>query len=165
LGVDYDFLKVLDFGMVKGDVGRESVELTAAGTVTGTPAFVAPDIAAGGEVDGRADLYSLGCVAYWLLTGVTVFEADNPTQMVLKHMQEQPSPPSALSEEDIPAALDSIVLRCLEKAPSERPATALELANALGAVELREPWTYDRACEWWKRHMPQVGRSQRMKHE
>lgn len=91
LGTNYDFLKVLDFGMVKKiQAEQESTQLTAVGSAVGTPAYMAPEAVSGGVVDSRTDLYSLGCVGFWLLTGCLVFEAENPTKMILSHVQEQP---------------------------------------------------------------------------
>ncbi len=140
LGTNYDFLKVLDFGMVKKiQAEEESAQLTAVGSTVGTPAYMAPEAVTGGEVDSRTDLYSLGCVGFWLLTGCLVFEAENPTKMILSHVQEQPSAPSSVSELEIPQDLDLLVLRCLDKVPDERPATAEELWQALDAIPLENP--------------------------
>ena len=160
LGTNYDFLKVLDFGMVKKiQAEQESTQLTAAGSAVGTPAYMAPEAVSGGVVDSRTDLYSLGCVGFWLLTGCLVFEAENPTQMILSHVQEQPSAPSSASELEIPQDLDLLVLRCLDKVPGERPATAEELWQALDAIPLENPWTHSRAMEWWKLNLPDTGNS------
>jgi serine/threonine-protein kinase len=155
LGPEFDFLKVLDFGMVKATMQQTDVALTVEGTAQGTPAFMAPELALGrGEVDGRADLYSLGCVAFWMLTGMLVFEAESPTHMLMQHVQNEPRRPSDLAEVRIPEALDGIVLRCLKKNPGDRPASARELGEELGSVECREPWTQERARKWWMRHAP-----------
>ena len=154
LGTNYDFLKVLDFGMVKKiQAEEESTQLTAIGSSVGTPAYMAPEAVTGGEVDSRTDLYSLGCVGFWLLTGCLVFEAENPTKMILSHVQEQPSAPSSVSELEIPQDLDLLVLRCLDKVPDERPATAEELWQALDAIPLENPWTHGRALEWWRLYL------------
>ena len=119
LGSEYDYLKVLDFGIVKDRPGQEAMLLTAQGMVQGTPAFMAPEIVVGEtDVDGRADLYSLACAAYWALTGQLVFAAKTPEQMLLHHAQTTPVPPSQVSELPIPRALDEIVMRCLEKNPA-----------------------------------------------
>jgi serine/threonine-protein kinase len=153
LGREYDFLKVLDFGMVKGDLGKQKALLTDAGTATGTPAYMAPEIALGSEVELRADIYSLGCVAYWLLTGQLVFDEENPTQMLLRHVQATPAPPSTVTEEEIPAELEQLVMRCLEKNPHDRIGSADELWAQLGAIDL-PPWTEERAQRWWELHAP-----------
>ncbi len=160
MGTDYDFVKVLDFGLVKfrtGNLAHEQTSLTSAGVTTGTPAYMAPEVGAGSPlIDGRADLYSLGCVAYWLLTGQLVFEADTALAMVLAHVQTPPVAPSLRTEIHIPAPLESIVLRCLEKDPARRPQTARELYDLLGSCDQVEPWTRDDAERWWHAHMPSV---------
>src|SRR6185436_8038121 len=119
-GLEYDFVKVLDFGLVKFK-GPDAVRLTAehAGQTSGTPAYMAPEIILGeADVDRRADVYALGCVAYFLLTGQLVFEADSPMKMLMQHMHARPVPPSQRSELPIPRELDELVLACLEKDPN-----------------------------------------------
>ena len=155
LGPEYDYLKVLDFGIVKNRPGQEAMLLTAQGMVHGTPAFMAPEIVVGEtDVDGRADLYSLACVAYWALTGHMVFAAKTPGQMLLHHARTTPVPPSQVSELPIPGPIDEIVMSCLAKNPADRPASALDLAADLAGVAFDRPWTQDRAREWWELHVP-----------
>ncbi len=157
LGLDYDFLKVLDFGMVTAPVGDQQTRLTQAGTSQGTPAYMPPEIAMGeAEVDGRADIYAIGCVAHWMLTGGLVFEADSAMAMMLHHVQTPPVAPSTLSEQEIPEALDRVILSCLEKKPGDRPASADELWRRLGEVEFPDPWSHQRAHQWWQLHLPQL---------
>jgi len=157
LGLDYDFLKVLDFGIVKAPIGQDATRLTAQGFTTGTPAFIAPELALEDlEVDGRADIYSLGCVAYWLLTGKLVFEAESLTQMVIHHVQTDPKPPSVVSEIDIPRDLEGVIMACLEKAPNERPSNASELWSMLGEIKFDQPWDQIHAQRWWKLHRPDL---------
>ncbi len=155
---EYDFVKVLDFGLVKHGTTIEAeadVGVTKTGTVAGTPAYMAPEMALGKEeIDGRADIYALGCVAYWLLTGRRVFEADTPVAMLLAHVNTVPEPPSARTEMPIPADLDSLVLTCLSKDPAHRPQTAEDLAGRLEETGLQALWTRDRAAEWWRSHFP-----------
>jgi serine/threonine-protein kinase len=135
LGLRQDFVKVLDFGLVRSMAGPSEESLTgAAGLTPGTPAYLAPEMAQERTVDGRADLYSLGCVAYYLLTGHLVFEGDTPLQTILKHLQQPPDPPSQRTDRPIPAELEAVVLACLAKRPDDRPATARELAERLAAV-------------------------------
>ena len=101
LGPDYDFVKVLDFGLVKSHqpAAEEATQLTMQGVTTGTPAYMAPEMALDREtVDGRTDLYALGCVGYWLLTGQLVFPGKNPMQVLLHHVKTEPTPPSQRSE-------------------------------------------------------------------
>jgi hypothetical protein len=160
MGLNVDFIKVLDFGLVKmsrvnGDAPGPTVLLTQPDVTTGTPAYMPPEMALGeGEVDGRADLYALGCVGYWLLTGRLVFEADTPVKMMLKHIQETPVAPSGISELGVPPELDAVVLRLLAKKPDDRYADATELARALEVVPVRERWTTARAERWWNQHHP-----------
>jgi serine/threonine-protein kinase len=157
MGLNVDFVKVLDFGLVKETKkpDRETLLLTAPDVTTGTPAFMAPEMALGeGEVDHRADIYALGCVAYWLLTGRLVFEAENPVKMMLQHVQAVPTPPSRLAEVEVPPELDRIVLACLAKKPEDRPGSTRELAALLESVACVNAWTKERAEEWWDRHLP-----------
>jgi serine/threonine-protein kinase len=135
LGLRDDFVKVLDFGLVRSMAGPSEESLAdAAGMTPGTPAYMAPEMAHDQTVDGRADLYSLGCVAYYLLTGHLVFEGDTPLQTILKHLQHPPVPPSQRTDQPIPAELEALVLACLEKRPDDRPRSAAELAERLAAV-------------------------------
>ena len=136
LGLRDDFVKVLDFGLVRSFGGPSEESLTgAAGMTPGTPAYMAPEMAHDRTVDGRADLYSLGCVAYYLLTGRLVFQGDTPLQTILKHLQQPPEPPSRVTDRPMPASLEELVLACLAKRPEERPASAAELSSRLAAVE------------------------------
>ena len=153
LGLVHDFVKVLDFGLVTSAAGASHGDslATAAGLTPGTPSYMAPEIALGDTVDGRADIYALGCVAYYLLTGRLVFEAENPMQMVVKHLQAEPDPPSWRATTPLPPALDEIVIACLAKQPRDRPSSAAALARALGDSGT-EPWTEAQAAEWWKAH-------------
>ncbi len=155
---DYDFVKVLDFGLVKSRDGAEgATELTAEGVATGTPAFMAPEMALGKtELDGRVDIYCLGCVGYWLVTGQKVFERDSSLATVVAHVQEQPIPPSRRTELEIPASFDKIILACLEKEPDNRPASAAELEILFDASDGDWHWSSSEASEWWDLHMPDV---------
>jgi serine/threonine-protein kinase len=158
LGLNVDFVKVLDFGLVKHSVERpedETFSLTQANVTTGTPAFMAPEMALGERtIDQRVDIYALGCVGYWLLTGRLVFEADTPVKMMLQHIQTEPSPPSRYAEVSVPAELDRIILQCLAKKPEDRPRDALHLASILRRSCLADPWTEERAEQWWDIHLP-----------
>jgi hypothetical protein len=155
LGLTYDFVKVLDFGLAKRDSGGGSAQalLTAPETTTGTPAYMPPELAAGDSMDGRGDLYSLGCVGYFLLTGKLVFEGENALRMILQHIQSEPVAPSVRSGLPIPPALDRIILGCLAKDPAARPASAETLANELARVDVGRPWTDDDARTWWNEHI------------
>jgi eukaryotic-like serine/threonine-protein kinase len=150
LGLVDDFVKVLDFGLVKPitDGGVEHSLATQAGLIIGTPGYMAPEIAVSDKVDGRADLYALGCVAYYLLTGRQVFEGGTVMQVIAKHLQEAPVPPSQRAPIAVPPALEQLVLSCLAKKPEDRPQSAAELARALAAIDV-VPWTAIQAREWW----------------
>ena len=117
---------------------------------------MAPEMALDREtVDGRTDLYALGCVGYWLLTGQLVFPGKNPMQVLLHHVKTEPTPPSQRSELEIPLALDELILRCLEKDPAKRPATAEELSRLLEDCWSGETWTQEEAASWWQLHIPE----------
>jgi serine/threonine-protein kinase len=138
-----------------GDGGREATLLTAPDATTGTPAYIAPEMVRGdGVADHRVDLYALGCVGYWLLTGRLVFEAPNAIQMMYQHANAQPAAPSSRSELEIPSALDEVILACLAKHPEDRPQSAGELSRLLEAA-VAATWTEERAHRWWDRHHPE----------
>ena len=157
LGPEFDFVKVLDFGLVKiCEFENTQTCLTRDGVTTGTPAYMAPEVAMGRQdIDGRADLYSLGCVGYWLLTGRLVFEADTAMAMVMAHVQTTPVAPSRRTEIEVPGALERVILQCLEKDPARRPESARRLMDLLAACEGITPWTQSQAEQWWSMHLPQ----------
>jgi serine/threonine-protein kinase len=158
MGLEYDFVKVLDFGLVKVQ-DRSSAQslLTLDVHTTGTPAYMAPEIILGeSDVDRRADVYALGCVAYFLLTGQLVFEADTPMKMLMQHVQARPVPPSQRSELNVPPELDAIVLACLEKNPNRRPQNAEELLAIAWGCTSCEGWSQKRAKTWWETHLPEM---------
>jgi len=151
VGIQHDFVKVLDFGLVKSVASSSEVSLgTAVGRTPGTPAYMAPEMALGETVDGRADLYALGCVAYYLLTGKLVFDAENTFQMVAKHLHHDPEPPSARGGVAVPPELEALILACLAKKPDERPAGAEDLAQSLASIQIEPAWGEAEAREWWK---------------
>jgi len=153
LGREDDFVKVLDFGLVKPKSDAGSLAVTAQGTFAGTPAFIAPEVVVSeSEVDARADIYSLGCVAYWLLTGKFIFDTTSGVKMVFEHVHSRPPPPSSRTDRKIPEELERIVLQCLEKDPADRPASCETLRARLARVALDEPWTDERARAWWSAH-------------
>jgi eukaryotic-like serine/threonine-protein kinase len=155
-GTRCDFVKVLDFGLVVRDHSANEHEsrLTLPDHAAGTPAYMAPEVASGQAIDGRADLYSLGCVAYWLATGQHVFEGRSAYEIVSRHLHEEPEPPSRRGATALPPELDAAILRCLEKSPDRRPAGARELARSLRRVPLADQWTDDEAEAWWSAHLP-----------
>jgi serine/threonine-protein kinase len=154
LALQYDFVKVLDFGLAKFVGPAEATQLTMEGVTAGTPAYMAPEIALGhADVDARADIYALGCIGYFMLTGGLVFPDESPMSMALKQVQETPEPPSRRTELPIPPDLERLVMHCLEKKPDGRPASAREVADRLAACGL-PPWTAEDATAWWERHLP-----------
>jgi serine/threonine-protein kinase len=158
LGLEYDFVKVLDFGLVKVRErrGRQSLTATIEHT-TGTPAYMAPEIILGdANVDRRADVYALGCVAYYLLTGQLVFEADSPMKMLMQHVQAEPVPPSQRTELKIPRELDELVLACLHKDPRKRPQNAEEVLTRAWQCKNCETWDQQSARTWWESHLPDL---------
>ena len=157
-GEEYDFVKVLDFGIVRsvGNAADSSAVRTGEHRVKGTPAFIAPEQAMGGEVDGRADIYATGCLAYWFLTGQLVFTAETPMALLIHHAKTKPAAPSTRIDRTVPKALDDLVLACLAKHPGDRPQTARELSLRLAEVDVTSPWTQERAHAWWTTHHPAV---------
>jgi len=156
-GRDMDFVKVLDFGMVKptNTLAEDDVALTAEHSTGGTPAFMSPEHALGAdELDGRSDIYAVGCLGYWLLTGEYVFVAKTPIEMLMQHIKDDPVPPSERTGQAIPQELDALILACLSKDPAGRPQTGDELRAALDAIPLAESWTRERAREWWETQHP-----------
>jgi len=140
-----DVAKVVDFGLVK-EIEAEP-ELSRQ-IVVGTPAYLSPEAVTDEPVGPAADLYSLGCVAYFLITGRQVFESRVAIELCIAHSTKQPTPPSQLVPA-IPAALEAIILRCLAKQPADRFASAAALADALRAVPATGDWDLGRATRWW----------------
>ncbi len=157
IGGEVDFVKVLDFGLARNV--SSAIRFTHDGAVSGTPAYLAPETAAHNTPDARCDIYALGCVAYWMLTGKLVFEAETGAAMAAAHMRDPVTPPSARTELPIPPELDELVLACLAKDPNARPQTMAELRRLLERIALRMPWSQDRALAWWTLHAPDVLRS------
>jgi serine/threonine-protein kinase len=158
MGLEYDFVKVLDFGLVKfNDRGPRAQTLTTMDHTTGTPAYMAPEIILGeADVDRRADVYALGCVAYFLLTGQLVFEGDTSMKVLLQHVQAPPVPPSHRTELPIPRELDELVLACLQKDPERRPQNAEELFHMACDCRTTTAWNQQLARAWWETHLPEL---------
>jgi len=157
LGRDVDFVKVLDFGLVKSQ--RESagsfVAATANQVVRGTPGFMSPEQVVGDRpIDARADIYAAGCLAYWMVTGELVFAGRTVIETLIHHTQTTPSPPSQRTELPVPRLLDALILACLQKDPDDRPASADVLVARLQDVETDAAWTPERALEWWELQSP-----------
>ena len=164
MGVEVDYVKVLDFGLVAtlwSAAGNET-RLTEDGVISGTPAFLPPEIALpNGEVGPRSDIYSLGCVAYWLLTGELVFDREKAMQTILDHIKTPPTPMSARTEIDIPPDLEALVMQCLAKDPNDRPQSADEMLERLEACEVPGGWMRRDAQRWWALHRPTAPASRR----
>jgi len=158
MGLEYDFVKVLDFGLVKINSRRRTGDSLATldHTTTGTPAYMAPETILGdADVDRRADVYALGCVAYYLLTGQLVFEADTSMKMLMQHVHAEPIPPSQRTELPIPKELDDLVLACLQKDPALRPQNASDLFRMAQQCHACDGWGPEAAQQWWKVHLPE----------
>lgn len=154
----YDYVKVLDFGLARELEARidSAGDLTKTGVVVGTPRYMAPESVRGnGRVDARADIYNLGAVAYWMLTGQPIFPDSSSLDLIVDHVKTVPPPPSRVSELPIPEALDRIVARALEKDPADRFQSVSELEAALRAVPLESAWSHERARSWWELHAPE----------
>jgi len=155
-GLHVDVVKVLDFGLVKAgaDFVDQSGDLTTDGLIRGTPAFMVPEILQGSDrVDGRADLYAVGCLAWWLLTGRLVYEVATPMMMAAAHLHTDPPPLSERLQQPIPAALEALILECLNKDPEQRPATAADLASRLSAIDVDDGWGQEAAQLWWQANL------------
>jgi eukaryotic-like serine/threonine-protein kinase len=158
LGKRTDFVKVLDFGLVKDLAGATRTALSQSST-SGTPAFMAPEQVRGEAVDARADIYGVGCLAYFLLTGTVVFNKPPSAMAVaLAHLSETPEPPSARSELPIPESLERVVLACLQKKREDRPQSAAALRAMLDRCAGVPPWSQADANQWWALHRPEPAR-------
>ena len=153
MGRRFDFVKVLDFGLVKSrESEQRSVQLTQAGAATGTPAFMSPEQAVSGEVDARTDLYALGCIGYWLLTGHLVFQGDSVMATLIDHVKTTPPRPSSRINLPIPEDLEGVIMLCLEKEPEKRPQSADQLADMLAGCADAGKWDSKIAARWWSNH-------------
>jgi serine/threonine protein kinase len=143
-------VKVLDFGLVK-DLSAQNG--TVENVVAGTPAYLSPEaIAAPDSVGAPSDLYALGAVGYFLLTGEQVFERPSLTAILAAHLQDWPAPPHERLGAPIPEGLEKLIMACLDKNPTNRPRSARDLRRTLDAVDLSAPWTEDEARIWWTNH-------------
>ena len=149
-GGKYDVAKLLDFGLVKHVSSHEEQQVTQTGAIPGTPKFMSPEQASK-EVkpDARSDIYSLGVVAYVMLTGTVPFDGTSMMNILIAHARD-PVPPMRKINPAIPPPLEQIVLKCLEKHPHDRYQTADELFEDLDACELNDTWTQPKASAWWR---------------
>ncbi|MCP4549336.1 MAG: serine/threonine protein kinase, partial [bacterium] len=152
----HDVAKLLDFGLVKDAVDRPESrgKMARQGSFSGTPLYMSPEQASAyDEVDGRADLYSLGAVAYHLLTGQPPFSGSNVVELLTAHARSEVAAPSTLNA-DVPKDVDEVVLKCLAKDSSERFTNASAFERALAECACADQWTTERANEWWKSQKP-----------
>jgi eukaryotic-like serine/threonine-protein kinase len=145
-----DIAKVVDFGLVKElDKGARAVHED---TLAGTLHYLAPEIISSPDhVDAASDLYSLGCVGYYLLTGRTVFEGRTVAEVCSQHLYSEPVPPAEQIGLQVPETLSAIVMACLEKRPERRPASARALVGLLDGCHDVPRWTNEMGREWWAR--------------
>ena len=147
-----DMTKLLDFGVVRETTMSDDPNLTGMGTIVGTSLYMSPEQAlASGYATAAADIYSLGAVAYFLVTGRPPFVGTSISQVLIAHSQEDVTPPSEFRP-DLPNDLERIVIRCLEKKPRDRFQTAEELAQALADCAGADQWSQQQAVEWWQQH-------------
>jgi serine/threonine-protein kinase len=153
----YDFVKVLDFGLAREVKQASDSGLTKSGMVFGTPRYIAPESVYGANrADSRSDLYNLGGVAYWMLTGTHLFGGSSSLDLIIDHVKTVPQHPKQVSELPIPDELDALVMKCLEKEPADRFQTAEAVKEALLAVPLSGRWSQVRARDWWALHAPEM---------
>src|SRR5262245_45434803 len=146
-----DFVKVLDFGLVKQIANADTLGLSGTHTLLGTPAYLSPESITHPErIDGRSDLYSLGAVAYFLLTAELVFDTRTVIDMCDRHLHAEPVPPSVRARIPVPKSLERVVLRCLKKSPDDRFQSAAELEEALLGCDELGAWSRADAERWWR---------------
>jgi serine/threonine-protein kinase len=151
-----DVAKVLDFGLVKNvsdDAKGDATLATGEHVITGTPLYLSPEaIVSSSGADARSDLYSLGAVGYYLVTGQNVFTGTSVVEICGHHLHTPPVPPAERLGAPVPEGLSALILRCLEKDPKARPQSAGEFLDELRALALSRAWEPRRAREWWKAH-------------
>jgi eukaryotic-like serine/threonine-protein kinase len=148
----YDVAKLLDFGLVKPLAEMPAARLTVDGAISGTPLFMSPEQARGQDnIDARSDIYSLGAVAYALLSGRAPFERSSPLEVMIAHARDEVAPPSQ-HQPDVPADLERVILRCLAKRPEDRFQDVESLEQALSECAAADQWTQERAAQWWQEH-------------
>jgi eukaryotic-like serine/threonine-protein kinase len=158
-GGAWDVAKVVDFGLVKQLQERTDPSETDTATLVGTPMYMAPECITARAADGRSDIYSLGAVGYYLLTGSNVFDAETVVEVLSHHLHTEPERPSLRSGTAVPAELEAIIMACLDKTPEGRPQDALSLRDQLRSVELEDAWSEEQAASWWAEHGDALARS------
>ena len=161
MGLEFDFVKVLDFGLVQTrriDASSAVTEtLITAQQLIGTPAYMAPEVILGrDDVDRRCDVYAIGCVAFYLLTGTRVFQDGNQMQALIDHVHADPVPPSVRLGRPLAREIDQLVLDCLRKKPDDRPGDAAELLDRISSSNLADRWSNAHARVWWQARLPEL---------
>jgi eukaryotic-like serine/threonine-protein kinase len=152
-GGEPDVAKVLDFGLVKAQDDDKRAGSTQQGSLTGTPLYMSPEaIELPNSVDARSDLYAVGAVGYFLLTGLPVFDASSVVDLCQKHLTTPPVPPSERVRTTFPAELESALMACLEKSRAKRPQTARDLAQLIARSTEATQWSIEDSDAWWGRH-------------
>jgi serine/threonine protein kinase len=152
-GGEPDVVKVLDFGLVKALDDERQMSMTQQQSLTGTPLYMSPEaIQLPNSVDARSDLYAVGAVGYYLLTGGPVFDAENVMELCQKHIEMPPIPPSERTRGEVPPALENALLACLDKSRAKRPQTARDLALMISRCPEATAWSVEEADAWWGRH-------------
>ncbi len=160
-GGQFDVVKLLDFGLVKAMDSRRQANVTSAGSMTGTPLYLSPEaIQSPDDVDHRGDLYALGAVGYFLLTGKPVFDGRSVIDILQGHVSGTPEPPSARLGKPVSPQLEQLLLRCLAKNPNDRPQSAGDLADELDRCPTLDTWTMKLAQAWWEARGSAAGKSQ-----
>jgi serine/threonine protein kinase len=157
-----DMVKVLDFGLVRPVVSADAAVLDAADTeiMVGTPSYMSPEaVESGANADARSDLYSVGAVGYYLLTGHGVFDGETIAEICRKRMEEKPVPPTARAGRPICPHLEALILRCLERDPKDRPQSAHELIGLLAASPRIADWNVEQRAAWWVAHREAINRA------
>lgn len=156
-GREPDFAKVLDFGLVKQvrQNPDDDARITQKTVILGTPHYLAPEAIQSLPFDGRADVYSLAGVAYFMLTATDVFSGNNVMELLMKHVSEPPEPPSRRLGRTIGADFETLLMRCLSKLPEDRPNADTLLVELEALVDV-EPWTHRDALAWWMEHHPEM---------
>jgi serine/threonine-protein kinase len=152
-----DMATVVDFGLVKEIDGRAAVGVTDEHAIVGTPLYLAPEaIRFENSRDPRSDLYSLGALAYYMLTGSHVFETDSTVELLGMHLMQEPEPPSQRLGGHVPEDLEALILELLAKDPADRPQTAAALRDRVGALSCYGAWDRARAARWWHDFGPEL---------
>jgi serine/threonine-protein kinase len=152
-GTEHDVIKILDFGLVKSLTGPHTRDLTRDARILGSPLYMAPErFRSASDVDARSDIYSVGAVAFFVLTGRAAFQAADDAEILQRTLHEEAARPSASAPHPVPVELDLLVTACLEKRREDRPQRVADLIEALDALALAHPWTQQDAAAWWARH-------------